>query len=256
MRLRRTRAAMEPVAIPAIVPLVFCFSGLMEGVGGFVEEESWAVGGGLFAEFDVSVDVGLILDVDVDVEVEAVLGVGVGVVEGRVVRVVGRDVLDEDMCEFSGLLVDWDAEMSEIGLAVYLDVGRSLSSEDAGLRSGLEVEVVIWSTGFEGEERGVGLAVSALLVVIRSCVTTLNPASIDDATSAGKADSSTERAFSGSSCGREPDMVLVEPLSKVASCSISEAAWSMAPSPVVELVELVVADAVTGRRGPVVPPDR
>jgi hypothetical protein len=226
MRLRRTRAAMEPVAIPAIVPLVFCFSGVMEGVGGLVEEESLAVGGGLFAESNVGVDVGLVLDVDVDVEV--VLGVGVGVVEGRVVRVVGRDVLDEDMCDFSGRLVDWDAEMSEIGLAVYLDVGRSLSSEDAGLRSGLDVEVVIWSIGFEGGEREVGLAVSALLVASRSCVTTLNPASIDDATSAGKAESSTERAFSGSSCGREFDIVSVEPLSKVAKCSILEAAWSTA----------------------------
>jgi hypothetical protein len=215
MRLRRTRAAMEPVAIPAIVPLEFCFSGVMEGVGGFLEEESGAVGGGLFAESGVGVDIGLVLDVDVDVDVEVVLGVGVGVgvVEGRVVRVVGRDVLDEDMCDFSGRLVDWDAEMSEIGLAVYLDVGRSLSLEVVGLRSGLDVEVVIWSTGFEGGEREVGLAVPALLVASRSCVTTLNPASIDDATSAGKAESSTERAFSGSSCGREPDMVLVEPLS-------------------------------------------
>ena len=33
MRLMRTRAATEPVAIPAIVPLVFCFSGVTEGGG-------------------------------------------------------------------------------------------------------------------------------------------------------------------------------------------------------------------------------
>lgn len=183
------------------------------------------MGGVLFDESDVGVDIGVVLGVDVEV----VLGVGAGVVEGRVARVVGRDVLDEEMCEFPGRLVDWDAsEMSEIGLAVYLDVGRSLSSEDVGLRSGLDVEVVIWSTDLEGGEREVGLAVSALLVASRSCVTTLNPASMDDATSVGKAESSTERAFSGCSCGREPDMVLVEPLSKVASCSISKAAWSTA----------------------------
>lgn len=118
--------------------------------------------------------------------------------------------------------------MLEIGRAVYLDVGRSLTSEDVGLRSGLEVDVVIWSTGFEGGESEVGLAVSALLVASKSCVTTLNPASMDDATSAGRAESSTERAFSGSFCGREPDMVSVEPLSKVAMCSVSEATWSTA----------------------------
>ena len=82
------------------------------------------MGGVLFDESDVGVDIGMVLGVDVEV----VLGVGAGVVEGRVARVVGRDVLDEEMCEFPGRLVDWDAsEMSEIGLAVYLDVGRSLS---------------------------------------------------------------------------------------------------------------------------------
>jgi hypothetical protein len=81
MRVSRTRAAAEPVAIPAIVPLARCFSGVIEGGGAFVEE-SWAVGGGLFAELDVSVDVGLVLDVDV----------GVWVVDGRVDSVVGREV--------------------------------------------------------------------------------------------------------------------------------------------------------------------
>lgn len=94
MRLRRTRAATEPVAIPAIVPFEFCFSGVMDGVGGPFEVESWAVGGGLFAESDVGVDVGVVL---VGVDVDVALGVSVGVVEGRVVRVVGRGTLDEDV---------------------------------------------------------------------------------------------------------------------------------------------------------------
>jgi hypothetical protein len=224
MRVRRTTAAAEPVAIPAMVPLLFCCSGVIEG-SGFLEE-SWAVGGGLVAEFDVSVDVGAaVVDADVDVDVDD--GVGVGVVEGRVVNVVGRDVgrdvFDEDICDFSGRLVDWDAEMSEIGLAVYLDVGRSLLLEDVGLLSGLEIDVVIWSGEME-----VGLGVAALLVASRSCVTTLKPASMEDATSEGRAESSTERAFCGSSCGRELDMVSVGPLSKVARFSMSEAACSAA----------------------------
>ena len=230
MSVKRTTAAAEPVAIPAMVPLEFCWAGVIEGCG-FLDE-SWAVGGGLVDEFDmggdveaavvddeVEVDDGVMLDIDVSV--------GVGVVEGRVVNVVGRDVgrdvCDEDMCDPSGRLVDWDTETSEIGLAVYLDVGRSLSLEDVGLRSGLDVEVVIWS----GESE-VGLGVSALLVASRSAVTNLNPASMEDATSTGRAESSTERAFCGSSCGRELDMASVGPLSKVARFSISEAAWSMA----------------------------
>jgi len=222
MRVKRTTAAAEPVAIPAIVPLLFCCSGVIEGSG--VLEESWAVGGGLVAEFDVSVDVGAaVVDVDVNVDVDD----GVGVVEGRVVNVVGRDVgrdvFDEDICDFSGRLVDCDDEMSEIGLAVYLDVGRSLSLEDVGLRSGLEIDVVIWSSEME-----VGLEVAALLVASRSCVATLKPASMEDATSEGRAESSTERAFCGCSCGRELDMVSVGLLNKVARFSMSEAACSAA----------------------------
>jgi hypothetical protein len=134
-------------------------------------------------------------------------------------------VLGEDICDFSGRLVDWDDETSEIGLAVYLDVDCSLSLE--GVRSGLDVEVVIWSTDLEGGEREVGLGVSALLVASRSCVTTRNPASIDEATSTGKAESSTERAFSGSSCDCGRDMVSVWPLSNVAKCSNWETAWSI-----------------------------
>jgi hypothetical protein len=227
MRVRRTTAAAEPVAIPAIVPLLFCCSGVMMSVG--LLEESWAVGGGLVAEFDVGidvdVDVGVVLDVDVDDGVG--VGVGIGVVEGRVVSVVGRDVgrdmSDDEKCDFSGRLVNCEDEKSDIGLAVYLDVGRSLSFEDVGLLFGLEIDVVIWSG-----EREVGLGVSTLVVANISCVTTLNPASMEDATSAGSAESSTERAFCGSSCGREFDMVSVGPLSKVARFSISEAACSTA----------------------------
>jgi hypothetical protein len=230
MSVKRTTAAAEPVAIPAMVPLEFCCAGVIDGCG-FLDE-SWAVGGGLVDEFDIGGDVeALVVDDEVEVDDGVMLdidvSVGVGVVEGRVVNVVGRDVgrdvCDEDMCDLSGRLVDWDTETSEIGLAVYLDVGRSLSLEDVGLRSGLDVEVVIWS----GESE-VGLGVSALLVASRSAVTTLNPASMEDATSTGRAESSTERAFCGSSCGRELDMASVGPLSKVARFSISEAAWSMA----------------------------
>lgn len=230
-RVRRTRAAAEPVAIPAIVPLVFCFSGVISGAVCVVdEEESWAVGGGWVGDgVEVEEEVKMVLDV----------GVGVGVVEERVISVVGRDVgwdagrdmLDEDTCDCSGRLVGRDDEMSEIGLAVYLDVGLSLSLEVVGLGPGLDVEVVIWSVGREGDESEVvGLVVSALLVANRSCVTTLNPASIDDATSTGKAASSTERAFSGSSCGLlEPDMLSFEPLDEeVVRFTISEATWSIA----------------------------
>jgi len=229
MRVRRTTAAAEPVAIPAMVPLLFCCSGVMMSVG--LLEESWAVGGGLVAEFDVGidvdVDVGVVLDVDVDVDDGVGVGVGIGVVEGRVVSVVGRDVgrdmSEDERCDFSGRLVDCEDEKSDIGLAVYLDVGRSLSLEDVGLLFGLEIDVVIWSG-----EREVGLGVSTLVVANRSCVATLNPASMEDATSAGSAESSTERAFCGSSCGRECDMVSVWPLSKVERFSISEAACSTA----------------------------
>jgi hypothetical protein len=225
MRVRRTTAAAEPVAIPAMVPLLFCCSGVMMSVG--LLEESWAVGGGLVAEFDVGIDVGMVLDVDVDVGVDVDEDVGLGVVEGRVVNVVGRevgrDMSEEGKCDFSGRLVDCEDEKSDIGLAVYLVVGRSLSLDDVGLRSGREIEVVIWSG-----EREVGLGLSALLVANRSCVATLNPASMEDATSAGSAESSTDRAFCGSSCGRECDMVFVWPLSKVARFSISEAACSTA----------------------------
>lgn len=218
MRVRRTTAAAEPVAMPAMVPLVFCFSGVMEGVDCFAEEESWAVGGELFAEFVLGVGVGVVIDVGTVLDV----GGGVAVVEGRVIQVDGRDVLDGDMCDFSGCLVDCDGEVSEVGLAVYIDVGRSLSLEAVGLRFGLDVEVVIWSTGFEGGEREVGLGVSELLVASRSCVTTRNPASMEDATSTGRADSNTERAFSGACCGCEFDMVAIGPRSKAVRFSNSE----------------------------------
>ena len=207
--------------MPAIVPLEFCFSGVISGVG-VVFEESWAVGGGW---------VGGGVEVEVDVVLDAGFGFGVGVivVDERVISVVGRDVLDEDASDFSGRLVDRDDEMSDVGLAVYPDVGLSLSLRVVGLRPGLDVEVVIWSIEFEGDGREVGLVVSALLVANKSCVTTLNPASIDDATSTGSAASSTERAFSGSSCRLEPDMASFEPPDGVvAKPSISEAAWSMA----------------------------
>lgn len=139
-------------------------------------------------------------------------------------------MLGEEVCDSSGsLVVGRDVGSTEGGLAVYLEVGRSLSLEVGGLRSGLDVEVVIWSIGFEGDGSEVGLGVSALLLVAsRSCVTTLNPASIDDATSAGRAESSTESAFSGSSCVREPDMVSVKPLGKVVKCLVSDEAWSIA----------------------------
>jgi hypothetical protein len=51
MSVKRTTAAAEPVAIPAMVPLEFCWAGVIEGCG-FLDE-SWAVGGGLVDEFDM-----------------------------------------------------------------------------------------------------------------------------------------------------------------------------------------------------------
>jgi len=65
----------EPVAIPAIVPLMFCFSGVISGAGFVVdEEESWAVGGGWVVD-GVEVEVELVMVLGVDV------GFGFGVVE-------------------------------------------------------------------------------------------------------------------------------------------------------------------------------
>jgi len=146
-----------------------------------------------------------------------------------VASVVGRDVLDEDVCDFSGRLVGRDDETSEFGFAVYLDVGLSFSREVVGRGPGLDLEVVIWSVGRACDERVVDLVVSALLVANSSCVTTLNPASIDDATSLGRAASNTERALSDSSCGLEPDMVSFEPLGEEqVRFTTLEATWSTA----------------------------
>lgn len=85
-----------------------------------------------------------------------------------------------------GCEVGRDVRVSLVGLSVCSDVG---------LGSDLEVERIGSLDLSVGVGRDVGVDVSALLVANSSCVTTLNPASIDDATSTGRAESRTDKAF-------------------------------------------------------------
>jgi hypothetical protein len=198
----RTTPAAAPVATPAIVPLLCCFSGVI--VGGETPADV------VEAEFEL---------VDVDV----VLGDVVGVVKGRVSSVVGgwvsgRSVIREVGCEVGrnvsdnecsnvGCDVRRDDGCWSVGRAVYTEVGRSLCRELGDVGSDLEVEMMAGPVKGDCVGRVVGFDAPATLVANSSWETTLTPASIDEATSLGRAASNTERAFCDASVGREPDMV-------------------------------------------------
>jgi len=63
----------------------------------------------------------------------------------------------------------------------------------------------------DGVGRVVGTVETTSLVANNCCVTALNPASSDEATSLGRAASNTERAFCEASAGPEADMVRIGP---------------------------------------------
>jgi hypothetical protein len=103
---------------------------------------------------------------------------------------------------------------------------------------------------FEGNEVGriVGFAETVSLVANNCCVTTLKPASIDEATSLGRAASNTERAFSVASVEPTADMVGTCPSDKrvvgqddVASCSKAKRRFA-GPA-----VDWVMVEVVAGR---------
>lgn len=103
---------------------------------------------------------------------------------------------------------------------------------------------------FEGNEVGrvVGLDETVSPVANSCCVTTLKPASIDEATSLGRAASSTERAFCVASAEPTADMVEIGPFDKiavglddVASCSKAKRRFT-GPA-----VDWVMAEVVAGR---------
>jgi hypothetical protein len=86
------------------------------------------------------------------------------------------------------------------------------------------------------------------LVANNCCVTTLNPASIDEATSVGRAASNTERAFCVASAEPAADMVGTGPFDKrlvglvdLASCSNAKRRFK-GPA-----VDWVMVEVVTGR---------
>lgn len=134
---------------------------------------------------------------------------------------------------------------------MYLEVDRSLSEgclELCGTGSDLDVEIMVGP--FEGNDAGrvVGFDETVSLVANSCCVTTLKPASIDEATSLGRAASSTERAFCVASAEPTADMVGDSPSDKrvvglvdVASCSKAKRRFA-GPA-----VDWVMAEVVTGR---------
>jgi hypothetical protein len=92
-----------------------------------------------------------------------------------------------------------------------MEVGCSLCRELGDEGSDLDVEMMTGPVKGDCVGRVVGSDVPTSLVANSSCVTTLKPASIDDATSLGRAASNTERAFSDASVVCEPDMVEAGP---------------------------------------------
>lgn len=134
---------------------------------------------------------------------------------------------------------------------MYLEVGCSLSEgclELCGTGSDLDVETMVGA--FESNEVGrvVGFDETVSLVAKNCCVTTLKPASIDEATSLGRAASSTERAFCVASAEPTADIVETGPFDKivvglddVASCSKAKRRFT-GPA-----VDWVMAEVVAGR---------
>ena len=114
-------------------------------------------------------------------------------------------------------------------------MGRSLSRgclELCGAGSDLDVDIMVGPLDGNDVGRVVGIDVvgtddTTLLVASNCCVTTLKPASIDEATSLGRAASNTERAFCVASAepkaadivGEGPSKKSVVSLDNVASCS-------------------------------------
>jgi hypothetical protein len=103
---------------------------------------------------------------------------------------------------------------------------------------------------FEGNEVGrvVGLEETVSLVASSCCVTTLKPASIDEATSLGRAASNTERAFCVASAVSKADMVGTDPFDKkvvsvgdAASCPKAKRRFT-GPA-----VDWVMVEVVSGR---------
>jgi hypothetical protein len=134
---------------------------------------------------------------------------------------------------------------------VYPEVDRSLSKgclELCGTGSDLDVEIMVGP--FEGNEVGrvVGFEEIVSLVASSCCVTTLKPASIDEATSLGRAASNTERAFCVASAVSKADIVGTGPSVKrvvsvdaVASCSKAKRRFT-GPA-----VDWVMVKVVSGR---------
>jgi hypothetical protein len=134
---------------------------------------------------------------------------------------------------------------------VYPEVGRSLSKgclELCGTGSDLDVEIMVGPS--EGSEVGrvVGFEETVSLVASSCCVTTLKPASIDEATSLGRAASNTERAFCVASAVSRADIVGTGPCEKrvvslddVASCPKAKRRFT-GPA-----VDWVMVEVVSGR---------
>jgi hypothetical protein len=93
-----------------------------------------------------------------------------------------------------------------------MEVGCSLCRELGDEGSDLDVEMIAGPVKGDCVGRVVGSDVPTSLVANSSSETTLTPASIDDATSLGRAASNTERAFCGAAVVCEPDMVEAGPL--------------------------------------------